>query len=53
MGGAKALMAFKGAPHRPGTIYMAKASEKRARKNCGTLVRRPSSSCGKWNMPSR
>ena len=37
MGGAKALTAFSGAPHKPGTIYTANASEANAMKKRGTL----------------
>ena len=53
MGGVNALIALSGAPHSPGTMYAVNASDSSARKNCGTFVRRLSSSCGKLNMPSR
>ena len=38
MGGAKALTAFNGAPHKPGSIYTANANEANAMKKRGTLT---------------
>ena len=40
IGGAKADIARNGAPHKPGTIYMAKANEMMARNRRLTLVLR-------------
>ena len=53
MGGAKALTAFSGAPHKPGTIYTANASEANAIKKRGTLTFESSSSCGNLILPNK
>ena len=53
MGGAKALTAFSGAPHKPGIIYTANASEANAIKKQGTLTFESSSSCGNLILPSK
>ena len=53
MGGAKALTAFNGAPHKPGSIYTANANEANAMKKRGTLTFASSSSCGNLILPSR